>query len=233
MNSHLLIKYGLFFIWSTAVTTAFSQSKRLDPHSDTAFWYGLKAKDAARIGLADLRTSADSFHFRYWMENQAVEIWTNDFIRFDGIISNHTEEVKLDSNSGLPSPNPKFYSNKSRLSEAEAQNVYDLFKGTQVFKLPTDKEIKNWQQGDDGAEYLLEYATGSNYAFKAYWTPSAQKGVPEADTLLALNQRLGLIINLGASWKSFLATLPPGCYRVGEMMMVCPSPKHSEKKSHE
>lgn len=233
ITSHSLVKNGLFFIWALAATTASAQSKRLDPESDTAFWYGLKAQDAARIGLADLMISTDSLHFRYWMENQAIDVWTNDFVHFDGIISNHTDKVESTSNTGLPATTPKFYSSKTRLSEAEARNIFELFERAKVFHLRTDKGIENWQHGFDGAEYLLEYATGSTYSFKAYWTPSAQQGVPEADTLLALNQRLGQIINLGANWKSFLATLPPGCYREGEMTMVCPIIKTMRKKSHE
>jgi hypothetical protein len=231
--SYPLMKYGLVFISAIAVTTASAQAKRLDPQADTAFWYSLKVQDAARIGLADLMTTTDSLHIRYWMENQAVEVRTNDFVHFDGIISNHTEKVETNKKTGLPSPNPKFYSNKTRLSGAEARNVFDLFEQSRVFQMPSDQEIKNWQQGDDGAEYLLECATSSTYSFKAYWTPSAQQGVPEADTLLALNKRLRQIINLDASWKSFLATLPPGCYRVGEMTIVCPIIKTQPKKSHE
>src|SRR6185437_8588037 len=109
ITSHLLMKYGFFFIWAMAVTTVTAQPKRLDPQSDTAFWYSLKAKDAARIGLADLMTSTDSLHFRYWMENQAIDIWTNDLVHFDGIISNHTEKVESNSNTGLPARSPKFY----------------------------------------------------------------------------------------------------------------------------
>lgn len=225
MTSQPLMKYVFFAIWAMAVITASAQSKQLDPKSDTAFWYGLKAKDAARIGLADLMTSTDSLHFRYWMENQAIDVWTNDFVHFDGIISNHTEKMESNSDTDVPATTPKFYSNKNRIPGAEARNVFDLFIKARMFRRPTDKQIKNWQQGFDGAEYLLEYATGSSYSFKAYWTPSAQQGVPEADTLLALNQRLGQIINLDASWKSFLETLPPGCYRVGEMTMVCPLTK--------
>jgi hypothetical protein len=231
ITSHDSMKYGLLLLWATAITTASAQSKRLDPQSDTAFWCKLKAHDAGRIGLADLTTSTDSLHFRYWMENQAVEVWTKDFVHFDGIISNHTEKVELNTKTGLPAKKPKYYSNKTKLSPAEARNVFDLFNRAQVFQIPTDKQVKGWEDGLDGEVFLLEYATSSTYSFKTWWTPSAQHKVPEADTLVSLNQQLRQLINLGANWSSFLATLPRGCYTYGEITMVCPITKAKRKKS--
>ena len=231
ITSHDSMKYGLLLLWATAVTTASAQSKRLDPHSDTAFWCELKEKDAARIGLADLTTSTDSLHFRYWMENQAVEVWTYDFVHFDGIISNHTEKVELNTKTGLPAKKTKFYSSKTKLSSTEARNVFDLFDRAHVFQILTDKRVKGWEDGLDGEEFLLEYATISSYSFKAWWTPPAQHEVPEADTLVSLNQQLRRLINLDANWSSFLATLPRGCYTYGEMTMVCPIAKTHQKKS--
>jgi hypothetical protein len=231
ITSHDSMKYGLLLLWATAVTTASAQSKRLDPQSDTAFWCKLKTEVAARIGLADLTTSTDSLHFRYWMENQAVEVWTNDFVHFDGIISNHTEKVESNTKTGLPAKKPKFYTDKTKLSATEARNVIDLFDQMHVFQFSSDKQVKGWEEGLDGEEFLLEYATGSTYSFKSYWTPSAQHGVPEADTLVVLNQRLRRMINLSGSWSSFLATLPRGCYTYGEMTMVCPIKKAHRKKS--
>ena len=175
--------------------------------------------------------STDSLHFRYWMENQAVEVWTNDFVHFDGIISNHTEKVESNTKTYLPAKNPKFYSNKTRLSATEARDVFDLFNRAHVFQIPTDKQVKGWEGGLDGEEYLLEHATSSTYSLKAWWTPSAQHEVPEADTLVSLNQQLRRIINLRTNWNSFLATLPRGCYTYGEMTTVCPITKAHRKKS--
>jgi hypothetical protein len=231
ITSHDSMKYGLFLFWATAVTAASGQSKRLDSQSDTAFWCELKAQDAARIGLADLTTSTDSLHFRYWMENQAVEVWTYDFVHFDGIISNHTEKVETNTKTDAPAQKRKFYSNKTKLSATEARNVFDLFDRAHMFQIPTDKQVKGWEGGLDGEEFILEYATGSTYSFRTWWTPTFQHGVPEADTLVAVNQQLRRIINLGTNWNSFLATLPHGCYTYGEMTTVCPITKAHRKKS--
>jgi hypothetical protein len=228
--SHDSMKYGLLLLLATAVTTASGQLKRLDPQSDTAFSCELKAQDAARIGLADLTISTDSLHFRYWMENQAVEIWTKDFVHFDGIISNHTEKVETNSKTDAPAKKRKFYSNMTKLSASEARNVFDLFDREHVFQILTDKLVKGWEDGLDGEEFLLEFATRSTYSLRAWWTPTFQHGVPEADTLAALNQQLRRIINFGTNWSSFPATLPHGCYTYGKMTTVCPITKAHRKK---
>jgi hypothetical protein len=149
------LKYALLLLCGTAFNAAWAQSKRLDPESDTAFWYALKAQDAAKIGLTDLTTSTDSLHFRYWMENQAIDVWTNDFVHFGGIISNHTEQAEFDPSTHQPPKNPKYYCDRTGLSASRAREVYNLFETAQVFQILIDKQVKGCKNGDDGEEYLL------------------------------------------------------------------------------
>jgi hypothetical protein len=88
------MKYLLIPLFAASGICLRTQPKRLDPRSDISFWFALKQKDVARIGLPDLTKSADSLHFRYWMENQAVDIWTTFGSTFSGIIST-PNKIKL------------------------------------------------------------------------------------------------------------------------------------------
>jgi hypothetical protein len=213
------MKYWLISLLLASTVTSRGQNKQLEVGSDTAFWFELKQHDATKIGLNDLSKAKDSLHFRYWMENQSLEIWTNDYQIFYGILSNHTETAEGDPDNRKKNRS-KYYSNKINLTPSEAKGIYDLFIQANFFQIPTDKQIKNWSQGFDGFEYLAEYSTRSTYSFKTYWTPSAQNGVPEADTINHLNQKLESFLELKSRWDDFFNRLPPGAYRVGEMIEV-------------
>lgn len=211
--------FFLFFLTTITGGAVRSQSKRLDPQSDTTFWCALKRQDAARIGLADLTIANDSMHLRYWMENQAIDIWTNDFVNYRGIISNHTETVDTAFGSTVSKP-VKYFSNKVELTASQAKKVFELFRQAHIFSIPSDNRINGWALGDDGEEFLLECTTGRVYSFKCYWTPSAQHAVPEANVLNELNGKLRLYLKMEDAWSDFLTKLPAGCYREGEMLVV-------------
>lgn len=214
---------------TAGLLTGKAQPKRLDPKSDTTFWLPLKQIDRARIGLPDLMISHDSIHIRYWMENTAVDIWTKDRNKWTGIVSHHTVVMKSE---GVDIKAGKYYSKRENLAPEEAKKSYELFRQSGVLEFPSDGQIRGWQEGDDGAEYLLELSTPGNFSFKAYWTPDAQNGVPEASSIDSLNHQLERLLELRSRWSSFLDSLPPGCYAEGEMMMVYNHPKIHGKASH-
>jgi hypothetical protein len=213
------MKYWLILLFTASGAAITAQPKRLDPQGDTSFWFALKQKDVARIGLTDLTKTSDSLHLRYWMENQAVDIWTTNGSTYSGIVSLHTVSINTNK-QGNVKPG-KYYSKKENLTAAETRSIYELFRTTGVLQFPTDKNINGWTYGFDGAEYLLEYATNNSYSFKAYWTPTVQKDVPEADSLNRLNKMMGQLLHLKERWGAFIKGLPDGCYQNGEVMQVC------------
>ena len=70
------------------------------------------------------------------------------------------------------------------------------------------------------------------YSFKAYWTPSIQKDLPEANSMNMLKQKLRSILNLNQEWQAFTAGLPPGTYRYGEMLMMRIMPQNDNLMSY-
>ena len=191
--------------------------------NDTTLWYTWRKTDAKQMGLADLTKSQDSLHFRFWTETQAIEIWTNDFKTYNGLLSNHTEKIEKDDKPR------KFYSNKTAIDTATARKVYNLFADNLIFQIPDDKDIKGWDQGFDGEELLMEYSTKTTYSFKRYWTPSAFKELKEAVVIEKSTKDLEVILDMEKSWSAFLSELPEGCYRAGEMTMTCTDKKKKGK----
>jgi hypothetical protein len=156
--------------------------------------------------LPDLTKSRDSLHFRLWTNSQAIDIWTNDYKIFNGMLSNHTKSETTD----------KFYSNKTPINPATAKEIYKLFKAKLIFQIPTDGKIKGWSPVSDGEAILVEYSTKEFYSFKEYDTPSMFKNIKEAVTLDKLEKELEAILNMNKSWGTFLNGLPKGCYRVSQ-----------------
>src|SRR5258706_15004275 len=58
---------------------------------DTSLWYVSKLELAKQIKIENLQLSADSFHFRLWTDIQAVDIWTNDHVKYFGTITNYAQ----------------------------------------------------------------------------------------------------------------------------------------------
>ena len=197
---------------------------------DTTLWFKWQQEWIHKAGLPNLIHSKDSLHFRFSTETQSVDIWTADFRFFHGTLSDYTTSYNPPShNREKPKPG-KFYSHKTDLDTATARDIYDLFETLSVFSIPTDADIKAWQPGEDGNEYLVEYATPQRYSFKSYWTPSYYKSrIPEAAIIDSVAQRLETVLHLQKVFGTFIHTLPHGSYRAGGMAITVATKKKKKQ----
>jgi len=85
-----------------------------------------------------------------------------------------------------------------------------LFNKPHFFEIPSDRKVKGWAAGLVGDEFEVEYATKVSYSFKVYWTPSAHPGLPEADTIMRVNEALSTQLNLEGRWNQFYYGLATG-----------------------
>ena len=215
-----MLKYFISSIFAFSQTITYCQPKAFDDSGDTTYWYQLKQEDAKKLGFWDLTKSTDNFHFRFWMENQAIDIWTNDFLRFYGQLAIFTNEVVKDASITSQAP-AKFYSKISPIDSLTSKLIYQSFLSQNIFRIPTDSKIKGWYPGDDGEEYIMEYASKNFYSFKTYWTPSIYKNIPEAVLISKISKEMETTFLLNEHLHNFMKGLPKGCYRVGEMMLYC------------
>jgi hypothetical protein len=158
--------------------TSFSQEKKsieiptFQTQTDTSPLFLSTNKLRQQINLPDLRESKDSFHFRFWTDIQAIDIWTTGKGIYQGSITNYAQRY----NEKLPRHGKyevdKVFSNHFALDTVIARRIFNMLETLSIITIPTDDKIKGWKQGFDGIEFLIETSSPITYSFKTYWTPS-------------------------------------------------------------
>jgi hypothetical protein len=138
---------------------------------DTNLFFKWKYALVKQINLKDLQTSKDTFHFRFWTDIQAIDIWTSDYKKYSGTVTNYAQRYddKL-LKKGIYKV-AKLYSNQIVLDSTKAKQLFIIIEKLSIVDIPSDDKIKGWGQGFDGVEYLIENSTPMQYDFKTYWTP--------------------------------------------------------------
>lgn len=135
-------------------------------NGDTSLWYKWQSTKYRKAGLRDMLFTSDSIRFRFSTEVDAVEVWTNDFIHFEGIYSIFT--TSPDENSNGNPEKEKFFSGYWTLTPDDARNAYDLYQSLNIASIKPQDSIQGWQSGFDGDEFLIECSTPTSYSFKPY-----------------------------------------------------------------
>ena len=222
-QTSLIICFQLCFI----VLNCFGQhTKALS--GDTTFWYKLQLEKCEELKLPQLIPSTDNFHFRFWTDDQSVDIWTTDGKTFGGLVTSY---LKLYQENNLKKSSKKqagIFVQQVSLDTAVARKAFYLTK--HISAIPSDKFIRGWVQGFDGIEYIIETSTPTTYGFRTYWTPSAQdSSLTEVKTMLSFVKDLDSLLRLGNKFNHFFSTLKPGPYSYdGPMVMVKLTKKQNE-----
>ncbi|MDB5203922.1 MAG: hypothetical protein JWQ27_3331 [Ferruginibacter sp.] len=195
-------------------------------NGDTSFAYILKNNEREKLGLVDLKTSPDSFHFRCWTETQTIDIWTADGVHYQGQLSNYTEKVN-DPKWG------KSYSEKILLDSNTIASIRDKLLECSILEIPKQDSISGWKDGLDGEEFAMEFADRNRYFFKAYWSPDFYKEIKEAIFVHNFITYLFTGLKLRSKWFAFVKKLPKGCYKAGGILMTCPKMTEKEIKGRD
>ena len=206
----ILIKIILVLVFFTP-KFILGQSKSLNVTRD----YAIQNK------LIHYRNSIDSFHFRFSTENQAVEIWTNDYLHFHGIFLNFTKSQNIKPEI--------YYSQVNSIDTFNAKYIYNLLSKSGIFQIPTQENIHGWQNGLDGEYYIIQYSTPKIYSYKKYWSPDAFKNIKEAVIIDSVYKQIYRVLKIGERWSNFIGLLPIGCYEFGDGLVSCTKHKHKKK----
>jgi hypothetical protein len=197
-------------------------------HGDTSLAYTWARRDSKKVGLLDLTTTNQTLHFRFWITNQAVDIWTTDGQRFEGILISYTK--LQDPSDNIQSDQPeKFYHDSKKIDPIIAKQIYESALSQLIFAIPDQDSIKGWSLGSDGYSVSIEYATPSRYSFKHYWGPHYQRSLREAQIIDLFYQYLESTLNMGETWEKFINRLPKGCYTTGTLSLSCNERKRRKK----
>lgn len=181
------------------------------------------------LKLPQLINSTDTFHFRFWTNGQAIDIWSNNYKIFYGQISNFTNTyVSYDMEKQKSKPS-KLIFNQTQLDTLLARHAFELIKT--VEKIPSQDSIRGWSRGFDGITYLFEVSTPASYTFKNYWTPQAQDSILIAATQIqAFVDTIYSLLNLKKEYDAFFETLPPGSYTNDNYLITTKMSKRQMKK---
>lgn len=211
----------IIFCFLTVHTTA--QKHSYIPtyqNGDTCLWYKWQSEKYRKAGLRNLLFASDSICFRFSTEVEAIEIWTNDYIHFEGFYSIFTTSPDKKSN-GNQEKEP-FYSGYWTLTTDEAKKAYDLYRSLGIASIKAQDSIQGWQDGLDGDQFILELSTPVSYSFKPYWTPSYFKNkIHDAFLIDSFSNSIRKDIRFSERFHNFISTLPKGCYRVGSYFVTC------------
>ncbi len=222
----------LFFIFMSCVASGQVNKKMNIPSygkGDTTFWYEWQLGRDNKTGLPHLTTSTDTFHFRIWLDGQAVDIMTADYKTFTGILTNYIDSYEETNKKTLKSEPAKTFYTYVLLDTASARKTFELIKT--VSSIPSQDSVAGWSRGCDGITYIFETSMPSYYSFKSYWTPGAQKStLTEAIQIQNFVDTIVVLLNLKEEQDKFHATLKSGAYSLDHFgVMFIPSERQKKK----
>ncbi len=196
------MKIGLTILFLTLmVTTAVGQDKILSTDSDTVFWFSYYKTVREKIGLEATDKIDSKFYFRFWDGSKVIELRQGD-AKIEGTVTFLLQQYKSNKEGRL-------YFKKTILTDKTAKSIYELLNKHKIIELPTDKQIKGWDDGLDGIIYITEYTDQESYSFKNYWTPTHyQDKLTEAKELVDFINQLNEIQELVIIRKKFMERQP-------------------------
>jgi len=191
----------LTFLLSISANSQTEKSELyLTKKSDTTFWKNIQTEKIKEFNLPELDTESE-FVFRSWNPASLLEITKNNdsisgrIIYF--VFEVWEEDYKADT-----------FVKTYLLPKSISESLYKYISNSGIQKIPSDKYIKDWQQGFDGITHTYELKDNHNYSFKNFWTPTAQKGIEEAEFIIEFNKKIGEIGKLEKYGKDFAENVP-------------------------
>ncbi|MCA8830091.1 hypothetical protein [Hymenobacter pini] len=189
----------------------------LNQRGDTTFWYKYQSELAQQLSLIALPKSTHKFHFRLWMDRQAIEIWQESTGSFQGQLVSWAKEHSPEGEE----PTNRIAVRAVPFDTVTTRKLYHLIITSSIQDLPDQEQIKEWRQGFDGIEYIIETVDSNEYYLKTYWTPTAQGSLEEAIMVNRFVQDASMLARAQDEWKSFTATIPYECYMNSSMTIAC------------
>jgi hypothetical protein len=185
------------------------------------FWYKWIEMTATKIGLPRLANIKDNFHCRFWYIGNTIlyviDVSRNSDSSCNASVSLYTEEY-VDQTKEKPTN--RTYRQIINIDHTIALEIYKQIQSDSINQIPSDDEIKGWQQGDDGDEYIIESIYHDQYFCKSYWTPSIQENLKEAKIIEGFFGKITALVDLKTLMAKFQRLIPFEQYNAGGMFMA-------------
>ncbi len=173
---------------------------RFSSDSDTAFWYTYKNGYVNDFKLELIEHDTAKFVFRIWSNGLTIKLRKINN-GYSGEIMRFVEQYPAKSQK-------KIFVKKDIILPKDAAKAINLIDSLKIIELPSDKNIKGWQQGLDGITHFIEYKIDNRYSFKNYLTPEVQGSLAEAQLLLTFISSLENLLDMTSSSKIFQNDIP-------------------------
>lgn len=188
------------------------EASQVDAKSDSAQYIKWRSQLAKQIKVDKLVNATDVFHFRFWQDGQAVDIWTSDYKVFQGSVTNFARRSYPAPTKRQRTKPPKYFIKHIKLDTAQAHQVYGLILQYSILSMPESKKIEGWTSYADGDGYNFEISSQNQYRFMYFGNPAAQKNIPEAVKVQDFIQKINAILKLQALYAKLIEELPYGCF---------------------
>lgn len=178
---------------------------------DTNYYYSRVSRHDKKINRPPLIESTDSFHFVFRSSGSIIDIWTNDYYKYNGLITiyiyHHSHQQKKNTKESSEVRYMQF-----PIDSVRAKQVINLFQP--IALIPSENSIVGWKKNFfDGSSDIIEVETPLSYCMKKYGNIRAQdSSIPESKALLKFKDSLNSILNLDLIFREFHRTLVSGTY---------------------
>lgn len=185
------------FYTSLLFSQEFNSELKLTADSDTIYWN--KNELIKKYDLGFIENSKSKVFFRFWSFGTTIEISKSEN-KYYGSLSYFVQEYSEESK--------RIFKKVYQLENKICDDIVKLIDSSKINSIPTDKQIKDWQQGFDGITYYFETKSEKEYSFKSYWTPSSQENVIEAIKIKNFINELYKLCNSEEISKQFRKEIP-------------------------
>lgn len=204
MGRQFYMKQNFTFLFLFLLTTVFGQ-KTVNDSIEKISHDKYESLILKKTQLPDLLKTKEEFYFRLSYHGTKIDIWKDSTNNIHGLLTKFT--FKTDDN----------INNRDTIFEKypihKSKEVYDLINESNVLKIPSEKEIKNWGMGVDGTTYTFEFSNQKNYQIKSYWTPSSQDStIVEAKQIETFCEKINFLVKHDSINEQFKKNLKSWFY---------------------
>ena len=166
-----------------------------------------------RLKLCDINQVKDSLFFRYFSHNLIIDIWTNDFIKFDG---KYTYYAEKQNKSLIRVVFPRYNRNRHfkyeivKMDSNLSLQIYLLYKS--IDAIPSWEQTKGWGFVCDGSNYAICFSKKGFVGTKTYNSPCSFDNLAEEKKICNFVDSITMNQFLNDEYTRFWKSLPSGRY---------------------
>ena len=169
--------------------------------------------DSFYLGLQPISTSPYRYHFRFSRNGQRLDLWSEDSVHFEGLLTNYTiqyREPKKVRKENRGSEKYQYFYTQTPLDTALAAAAFKrVWESGQVL-FPTDSLVMGWQHYLDCAGFLFYFKEAEHIKLQSYYCPWGQAGtISIKKTILENEAYLRSHFQLDTSDRKFFNALLP------------------------